>query len=115
MDSFQISQPLIVPTNSRISKKNRILSRLICTVSNDQKYCSDTSSINHLVMRESVSGPPRYHLAIKMVCEQFVILDQNRVSFVHLRVFTTVNEIAVFNVYFLDRQLCIALKDRHDW
>jgi len=22
---------------------------------------SDTSSINHLVMREFVSGPPRYH------------------------------------------------------
>jgi len=61
-------------------------------------------------MRESVSVPPRYHLAIKMGCEQFVILDQNRASFVHLRVFTTVNEIAVFNIYFLDRHLVHSLK-----
>jgi len=60
-------------------------------------YMSDTSSIDHLVMREFVSGPPRYHLAIKGVREQFVILDQNRVSFVYLRVCTG---IAVFNVYF---------------
>jgi len=71
---------------------------------------SDTSSIDHLVMREFVSGPPRYHLAIKGVREQSVILDQNRVSFVHLRVFTTENEIAVFNVYFLDAQLVHSLK-----
>ena len=28
---------------------------------------SDTSSIDHLVMREFVSGPPRYHLAIWVV------------------------------------------------
>jgi len=56
---------------------------------------SDTSSIDHLVMREFVSGPPRYHLSVKIVREQLVILDQNRVSFVHLRVFTTENEIAV--------------------
>jgi len=63
---------------------------------------SDTSSIDHLVMREFVSGPPRYHLAIKGVREEFVILDQNRFSFVHLWVFTTENEIAVFNVYLLD-------------
>ena len=36
---------------------------------------SDTSSIDHLVMREFVSGPPRYHLAIKGVREQFVVLE----------------------------------------
>jgi len=62
-------------------------------------------------MREFVSGPPRYHLAIKGVREQFVVRDQNRVSFVHLRVFTTENEIAVFNVYFLDAQLVHSLKE----
>jgi len=28
---------------------------------------SDISSIDHLVMREFVSGPPRYHFAIKGV------------------------------------------------
>jgi len=28
---------------------------------------SDISSIDHLIMREFVSGPPRYHLAIKGV------------------------------------------------
>jgi len=71
---------------------------------------SDTSSIDHLVIRDFMSGPPRYHLAIKGVREQFVILDQNRVFFVHLRVFTTENEIAVFNVYFLDPQLVHSLK-----
>jgi len=37
---------------------------------------SDISSINHLVMREFVSGSPRYHLAIKGVREQFVVLEQ---------------------------------------
>ena len=36
---------------------------------------SDTSSIDHLVMREFVSGPPRYHLAIKGIREQFVVLE----------------------------------------
>jgi len=56
-------------------------------------------------MREFVSGPPRYHLVIKGVREQFVILNQNRVSFVHLRVLTTENEITVCNVYLLDPQL----------
>jgi len=61
-------------------------------------------------MREFVSGPPRYHLAIKGVREQFVILYQNRVSFVHLRVFTTENKIAVINVFFLDPQLVHSLK-----
>ena len=50
-------------------------------------------------------------LAIKGVRKQFVILDQNRVSFVHLRVFTTENEISVFKVYFLDRQLVHSLKE----
>ena len=35
---------------------------------------SDISSIDYLVMREFVSGPPRYHLAIKGVREQFVVL-----------------------------------------
>jgi len=69
---------------------------------------SDTSSIDHLVMREFVSRPPRYHLALKGVREQFVILNQNRVSFVHLRLFTTENKIAVFNVYFLDPQLVLS-------
>ena len=38
---------------------------------------SDISSIDHLVMREFVSGPPRYHLAIKGVREQFVAVEQN--------------------------------------
>jgi hypothetical protein len=39
---------------------------------------SDTSSIDHLVMSEFVSGSPRYYLAIKVVREQFVILDQKQ-------------------------------------
>ena len=30
---------------------------------------SDTSCIDHLVMREFVSGPPRYHLAIRGIRE----------------------------------------------
>jgi len=30
-----------------------------------------------LVMREFVSGPPRYHLAIKGIREQFVVLKQS--------------------------------------
>jgi len=34
-----------------------------------------------------------------------MILDQNGVSFVHLRVFTTENKIAIFNVYFGDPQI----------
>jgi len=38
---------------------------------------SDISSIDHLIMREFVSGPPRYHLAIKGVREQFVVVEQN--------------------------------------
>ena len=38
---------------------------------------SDISSIDHLALREFVSGPPRYHLAIKRVREQFVIVEQN--------------------------------------
>jgi len=37
---------------------------------------SDTSSIDHLVMREFVSGPPRYHLTIRGIREQFVVLEQ---------------------------------------
>jgi hypothetical protein len=46
---------------------------------------SDTSPIDHLVMKEFVSGPPRYHLAVKGVREHFVVLEQssgpvNRVS-----------------------------------
>jgi len=40
-------------------------------------YISDTSSIDHLVMREFVSGPPRYHLAIRGIREQFVVLEQS--------------------------------------
>ena len=31
--------------------------------------CSDTSSIDHLVMSKFVSGPPRYHLAISGIRE----------------------------------------------
>ena len=38
---------------------------------------SDISSICHLVMKEFASGLPRYHLAIKGVREQFVIVEQN--------------------------------------
>ena len=38
---------------------------------------SDISSIDHLIMRQFVSGPPRYHLAIKGVREQFVVVEQN--------------------------------------
>ena len=38
---------------------------------------SDISSIDHLIMREFVGGPPRYHLAIKGVREQFVVVEQN--------------------------------------
>jgi len=38
---------------------------------------SDTSSIDHLVMREFVSGPPRYHLPIMGICEHFVVLEQS--------------------------------------
>ena len=37
---------------------------------------SDISSIGHLDMREFVSGSPRYHLAIKGVREQFVVLEK---------------------------------------
>ena len=49
---------------------------------------SDISSIDHLALREFVSGPPRYHLAIKGVREQFVIVEQNSVNKVS-RTFTT--------------------------
>ena len=35
---------------------------------------SDTSSIDDLVMREFVSGPPGYRLAIRGIREQFVVL-----------------------------------------
>jgi len=70
---------------------------------------SDASSIDHLVMKELVSAPPRYHSVIKGVGEQFVILDQNRVSFARLRVFTTENEIAV-NDCFLNPQLVPGLE-----
>jgi len=38
---------------------------------------SDISSIDYVVMRESVSGLPSYHLAIKGVREQFVVLEQS--------------------------------------
>ena len=43
-----------------------------------------TSSIDHLVMREFVSRPPRYHLAIKGVREQFVRRDSGTSSIDHL-------------------------------
>ena len=36
---------------------------------------NDISPIDHLVVREFVSGPPRYHLAIKEVRAQFVVLE----------------------------------------
>jgi len=39
-------------------------------------YLSDISSIDHLVMREFVSGPPRYHLTIKGVREQLLVVEQ---------------------------------------
>jgi len=40
-----------------------------------QDYVSnDTSSIDHLVMREFVSGPPRYHWAIRGIRERFTPL-----------------------------------------
>jgi len=38
---------------------------------------SDTSSIDHLVIREFVSGWPRYHFDIKGLHEQFVVLEQS--------------------------------------
>ena len=38
---------------------------------------SYTSSIDHLVMRKFVSGPPKYHLAIKGVRDQFAVLEQS--------------------------------------
>ena len=40
-------------------------------------HMSDISSIDHLIMREIASGPPRYHLGIKGVREQFVVVEQN--------------------------------------
>ena len=63
---------------------------------------SDTSSIDHLVMREFVSGPPRYHLAIKGVREQFVILDQNGVSYV--------SPVYVGNTLHLQKEVCYISK-----
>ena len=39
-----------------------------------------------------------------------MILDQNRVSFIHWGVFTTENKIAVCNVYFLDPQLVYSVR-----
>jgi len=42
-----------------------------------ERVPSDISSIDHLVMREFMSGSPRYHLAIKGVREQFVVLEQS--------------------------------------
>jgi len=38
---------------------------------------SDTASIDHLVIKEFVNGPPRYHVAIEGVREQFVVLEQS--------------------------------------
>jgi len=32
--------------------------------------------LSHVVMREFVRGPPRYHLAIRGIREQFVVLEQ---------------------------------------
>jgi len=47
----------------------------MCTVYMFTSWCisSYTSSIDHLVMKEFVSGPSRYHLVIKGVREQFVV------------------------------------------
>jgi len=41
--------------------------------------CSNTvtSFIDHSVIRKFVCRPPRYHLAIKGVCEQFAVLGQS--------------------------------------
>ena len=36
---------------------------------------SNNASINHLVIRQFVSRSPRYHLAIKGVREQFMVLE----------------------------------------
>jgi len=38
---------------------------------------SATSSIDHLVIREFVIGPPRYNLAIRGIREQFMVLEQS--------------------------------------
>jgi len=51
-------------------------SRLLKMIGLFCKRASDISSIDHLVMREFVSGSPRYHLAIKGVREQFVVLEK---------------------------------------
>ena len=41
--------------------------------------CIGDLSIDHLVMRDFVSGPPKYHLTIKGIHEQFVVLEQSSV------------------------------------
>jgi len=47
-----------------------VLNRLRCSK-------TVTWSMDHLVIRKFVCRPPRYHLAIKGVCEQFVVLGQS--------------------------------------
>jgi len=44
----------------------------------NRRICSDTSSIDHLVMREFVSGPPGYRLAIRGIRKQLVVVEQRR-------------------------------------
>jgi len=77
---------------------------------------SDTSSIDHLVMREFVSGPPRYRLTIRGFCEQFVVLEQssglqNRVC----KTFTTEHENCRFEDYFFDRSSSTSLRRSVLW
>ena len=58
-------------------KNNPINNPINNPKNNPNNNPSDISSIDHLVMREFVSGPPRYHLAVKGVREQFVAVEQN--------------------------------------
>jgi len=72
---------------------------------------SDTSSIDHLIMREFVGGAPRYHSSIRGVGEQFVGLETSEHGvFVQLRVFVIENDNVVFSVCFLDHHLMHSLR-----
>jgi len=51
--------------------------KLVLFQTSETYNLSDTSYIDHLVIRESVNGSPRYHLLIKGVREQFVHLEQS--------------------------------------
>jgi len=52
---------------------NKYLTALLISISNTPTAKSDTSSIDHLLMREFVGRPPRYHLVIRGIREQFVV------------------------------------------